>query len=151
LDRLKSKSNPGAVNPPAVRLIQAGLLSLRVRWALTEQLQFLLDLSWFLPLLAGWLAYRFGSRALHPLCWIGLLAVFDVNVSPTPALSFGLGFGLENFLLTCATAVTFAQPPDDPVNELFRGWWRRAFWLALFTLAVAALLGRTFTPSLPTP
>lgn len=106
---------------------------------LAEELSLAWEPGWFIVLLGAWLGGEYGWPALKPMLLVGVFAVFTIYFDLSPAFTIGHGFGVIDYLLALAACAAFARNRDGlPANssELIRKWWRPAFWLAMFVLAV---------------
>jgi len=126
--------------PPSGRRVFAlGLLmGASTGFQFTEFLQVSLSLSWFLPVLAAWLAHRHGIGVLRAAWPLVVVPAFGMNLGHGIGLSFGTSTAtLLLALVVCAAADKRLHLP--PLRHWLRG---DAVWpasLALCLFVVSAL------------
>lgn len=120
------------------RLLPLGLLlAVSIYLRLTDVISVSFEPGWFVVLLAGWMADRYGPRAA-----IGVAAVGVPYVSWQPG-TFDVywGFPTDALLLAAFATLAFGCTPLRMATGLapaLRSHWRVGVWVALLVLALAA-------------
>ncbi len=100
--------------PSGRRVLALGLLMTGSFWIqFVEALPVSLDLTWFLPVLAGWLAARHGVGVLRAWWPLALLPALGLTLDAGIGLRFGVSSATLLLSLAVAAAVDqrFSMPP----------------------------------------
>ena len=116
------------------------LLALFVSSNFTEFFVFSFEPFWYLPLLSGWLAHRYGSRITGLMLFLGVLAAFRISLRPLDFTYLSFGNDSTAYFLAVCSAIAFARPRVAcSMRELFRPWWLWAAWLVILVLVLAII------------
>ena len=123
----------------------AVLMAFTVSWTMSYELRIVARLYLFLPLLAGWLAIRFGLVVLWLMLAVAPVSVFTLSWRLFDTLSISIHIPLWVYILAVLTAVAFARPRDTLGSaHIFTARWRWLRWLLPVALWLAVFKYRDF-------